>query len=401
MSIRVLRPGTVHGQVAAPPSKSDLHRLLIAAAMAGALDQVRCGTALSEDIAATLDCLRALCAAGSPALCPCRESGSTLRFLLPVAAALGKSAVFTGEGRLPERPLEPLLTLLREHGVCVEGDHLPLCTSGQLTPGKYSLPGDISSQYLTGLLFALPLLPDDSAITLTSPLESAGYADMTLQTLRRFGVECIAARTGYAIPGGQRYRAAEGALSPEGDWSGAAFWLAAGALAGGITFTGLAADSAQPDRAILPLLRRMGAKIEITAGRIYVEKSSLRGAELDVSACPDLTPIAAVLMALAEGESRIVNAARLRLKESDRLTAMAQNLSALGCAVKELPDGLVIQGVPSLRGTAAQSFGDHRVAMAMAIAALCAKGEISLDDTACVRKSYPAFWADYAQLLQP
>ncbi|MDR3313549.1 MAG: 3-phosphoshikimate 1-carboxyvinyltransferase [Oscillospiraceae bacterium] len=403
MNRRTLRAGVASGRVIAPPSKSDLHRLLVAAALCGSAARVDCGTdALSEDIAATQDCLRSLLDAQSPSpALDCRESGSTLRFLLPLAAALGKTAHFTGTGRLPERPLEPLLTLLRTHGVQVEGDRLPLRISGQLQVGKYALPGNISSQYLTGLLFALPLLEGDSVIQLTSPLESAGYVTMTMRTLRRFGVRYILdTPESCVLPGGQRYHSAETRLTPEGDWSNAAFWLAAGALTGEITLAGLSADSAQPDAAILPLLRRMGAIVEANpAGEIRVCKSSLRGAELDASECPDLVPTAAVLMALAQGESRIHHAARLRLKESDRLAAMAQNLHALGAQVEELPDGLLFHGVPQLRGGAVQSFADHRIAMAMAVAALRAQGETTLGGAESVRKSYPAFWEIYDRLL--
>jgi 3-phosphoshikimate 1-carboxyvinyltransferase len=354
----------------------------------------------AQDIIATRTCLAALCAPqAGVAQCNALESGSTLRFLLPVAAALGRECVFFGEGRLPERPLEPLLSLLRGHGVTVEGERLPLRLHGQLQAGAYALPGNISSQYLSGLLFALPLLQGESEIRLITPLESAGYVAMTLQTLARFGVQIHIPEPGvYGIPGGQRCRTEEARLAPEGDWGGAVFWMAAAALAGKVDITGLDLQSAQPDAAALSLLERMGAVAEKHAGTLRIARAALRATELDASGCPDLVPIAAVLMALAAGESRIYNAARLRSKESDRLAAMAQNLNALGAQVRELPDALIIRGVEALRGGTAEGFNDHRIAMAMGVAALRADGAVRLRGSDCVRKSYPAFWADYARL---
>jgi len=372
-----LRPGTLEGEIAAIPSKSDLHRLMIAAWLAGMdIDTL---PVISDDIAATRDCLQ------RNAVCNCRESGSTLRFLLPVMAALCRTITFTGEGRLPERPMQPLVDLLREHGCTVSREKLPITISGQLQPGNFALPGDISSQYVTGLLFALPLLNGNSEITLTSPLESRGYVDMTLRTLRKFNVVINETAHGFAVPGGQTYLPPGGTLMPEGDWSNAAFWLAANALGSGIRVTGLDEGSAQPDRAIAGLLKNCG--------------------DMDASQCPDLVPIIAVVMALTPGDRlapagrhEITNAARLRIKESDRLHAMAVNLNALGADVTELPDGLIIRGRPSLRGGEVDSFGDHRIAMAMAIAALMCEQEVTLQGAQAVRKSYPAFWEDYFKM---
>jgi len=365
-----LSPSDLAGEIAAMPSKADLHRLMIASHLAG-LD-ITAMPVISEDIAATRDCLLAKEAAN------CRESGSTLRFLLPVLAALGKEMTFTGERGLAERPIEPLVGLLRANGCEVSATRIPLTMRGKLRPGRYALPGNISSQYITGLLFALPLLDGESEIVLTSALESAGYVKMTMQTLKKFGISVDITKNGYKIAP-QAYRSPEtGLLIPEGDWSNAAFWLAAG-----ITVTGLSEQSAQPDRMIRSLLSRMGLP--------------RRGIVMDAAQCPDLAPVMAALMASAEGESRITNAARLRVKECDRLRAMATNLRALGGDVKELPDGLIIRG-RRLRGGEVNSFNDHRVAMAMAIAALqCADG-VTLHEAEAVRKSYPDFWEDYKRL---
>jgi len=370
MTVKLL-PGTLRGEIAAMPSKSDLHRLIIAAFLAG--EDIDALPVISDDIAATKDCLQ------NSAVCNCRESGSTLRFLLPVMAALGREITFVGKGTLLPRTMQPLVKLLRGHGCTIDNDRLPIAIAGRLRPGMFTLPGDISSQYVTGLLFALPLLEEASEITLTSPLESRGYVDMTLRTLRKSGIVINETRQGFQVPGRQAYQQPEGPLVPEADWSNAAFWLAVGVLRSSVRVTGLDEASAQPDRVIAGLLRELPD-------------------EIDVSQCPDLAPILSVVMALTPGNRMITNAARLRLKESDRLHAMALNLNALGADVTELPDGLAIQGKASLRGGEADSFGDHRIAMAMAIAALQCKGGVTLHGAQAVGKSYPAFWEDYQRL---
>lgn len=358
-----LHPANLQGEIAAMPSKSDLHRLMIAAWLAR--QDITDLPIISDDIAATRDCLLA-----TDGVLNCRESGSTLRFLLPVMAAIGGTHAFTGEGRLPDRPLEPLLSLLRQHGVAINGSKLPLTISGQLQAGTYILPGNISSQYITGLLFALPLLPGNSEILLSSPLESAGYVEMTLRTLEKFGIIAQKSTKGWYITGGQVYRAVSD-LTPEGDWSNAAFWLAAG-----LKVAGLDENSAQPDRQVMQLLNT--------------------GHHMDASQCPDLVPIMAVYAATHHKHYAITNAARLRIKESDRLAAMANNLKALGAELIEQPDGMIINGGKQLSGgVTVDSFGDHRIAMAMAIAALHCAQPITLTNAEVVTKSYPDFWDDY------
>ena len=371
-----IRPGTLQGVAAAMPSKYDLHRLMIASHLAGM--DLGGLPVISDDIATTKACLSSM----NNEQCTmynCRESGSTLRFLLPVFAALGRAVTFAGEGRLPERPMQPLVDQLRAHGCAIDRESLPIKIAGRLQSGAFTLPGNVSSQYVTGLLFALPLLAGDSEIVLTGALESRGYVDMTLRTLSKFGIVIHETEQGFAVPGGQAYQPPEGPLVPDADWSSAAFWLAAGALGSEVRVTGLLDGSAQPDRVIAGLLRDLPA-------------------EIDVSQCPDLAPILAVAMALTPGERAIVNAARLRLKESDRLRAMAANLNALGADVTELPDGLIIRGKPSLRGGEADSFGDHRIAMAMAIAALKCESEVTLHGAQAVTKTYPNFWEEYQRL---
>jgi len=409
----VLKPSVLRGRLAAVPSKSDAHRLLVCAALADRPCELRLPFG-SADIEATVRCLRALGAAfdrsgealfvtpmGRPApnaLLPCGESGSTLRFLLPVAAALGSSARFTGEGRLPERPLGELLICLRAHGAVFDREKLPLAVSGALSGGEYTLPGDISSQYVTGLLLALPLLARDSRIRLDSPLQSAGYVEMTLSALARFSVSVIRRADGFFIPGGQRFRAPKGAVVVEGDWSNAAFFLAAGALGAAVTVTGLNPDSRQGDKIVTDLLIKFGARVRREGDAVTVSPGRLRGQTIDLGDIPDLLPPLAVVAAAAGGETRFLNAARLRLKESDRLSAVAEMLRALGAEAEEGPDFLTVHGGKRLRGGTADSRGDHRIAMAAALAAVLSDGDIVLENPAAVMKSYPNFFSDYQRM---
>lgn len=406
-----IRPGRAPRQVAAPLSKSEGHRALILAALAEGETRLPRLPA-SEDLAATAECLRQMgaeitetaeglrikplwgkAAPEIPLRLNCRESGSTLRFLLPVAAALGLRAAFTGEGRLPERPIEDLLEALEKNGVTAKIRREPweIKIAGRLQPGAFVLPGNISSQYVSGLMMALPLLDGDSEIQVTGALQSAGYAEMTREMLGRFGAVCPQTPQGWRLAGKQRYRS-PGQLTVGGDWSQAAFWLVAGCLAGPVTVTGLEEESGQPDREIIPLLRQMGAKIEKSPKGITACPGPLRGITAEMSGCPDLLPPLAVAMAFAEGESRLTGAARLRLKESDRLAGMAALLRMLGGRVEEEPDGLVIAG-GGLRGGTAEPCGDHRLAMAAGVAALACSAPVTVKNVECVGKSYPDWWA--------
>ena len=245
-----LFPAALRGEVTTPPSKSDAQRLLIAAWLAGDIDRVQLNGAQSADIAACVRCLHAL---SNPEPClDCGDSGAVLRFLTPVAAALG-GARMTGSHQLAARPMGALLHALAENGCRVSGGSLPFAVSGGLRGGVYALPGDVSSQFISGLLFALPLLGQDSQIRLTSPLRSAGYVDMTRDVLRRFGVRSMRTEDGFSVPGGQTYRLPAHELAPEGDWSGAAVWLAVNALGGRIALRGLKDDSLQSDRRMAQL----------------------------------------------------------------------------------------------------------------------------------------------------
>ena len=415
------------GRVLLPPSKSAAHRAMLCAALSrGRCTLSRMGR--SQDIDATARALEALGgraildeAAGTLSVegqgigstpggaIDCGESGSTLRFLIPVAAALGGEWTFTGGGRLPQRPLDVYRELLPAHGVTYRdpgGAYLPLTISGQLTPGEYRLPGNISSQFITGLLYALPLLPGDSEIILTTPLESEGYVNLTIQALARFGVSVAQTGNGWQIPGGQAYRPQD--LAVEGDWSQAAFFLGMAALAPGgerVELLGLSRDSLQGDKACVALFQNFGLALNWEGERLLAWNPrfrepfhGLRGQVVDAAQIPDMVPALAVCAALSRGETRIVNARRLRLKESDRLAAMEAALTALGGDVRATEDGLAIRGVEALAGGRAQGVNDHRVVMALAAAALGSRGPVTVTDAWSIRKSYPCFFTDFEKL---
>ncbi|MDO5327059.1 MAG: 3-phosphoshikimate 1-carboxyvinyltransferase [Clostridia bacterium] len=394
-------PDPVGGKVTVPPSKSHVHRLLIAAALCRKQETaIRC-IGENEDIAATVRCLSALNADiiredqgfhvyrdfslhRFPAndQLNCGESGSTLRFLLPLCAAkphdMEAPIMLTGSGRLPSRPNGPLLDALRDHGAQIHGDFLPLTVDGGLQAGDFALPGNVSSQYFSGLLFALPLLEGNSTLRYTSPLESRPYVDLTLSVLRQFGIRIKAIENGWQVPGNQHY-ISPGAAEAEGDWSAAAFWLGANVLGNAVTVEGLNDHSCQGDQAIETLLSRIGG-------------------EMDVTDTPDLMPILSAVAAAIPGKvTRIIGAARLRLKESDRLAAMAKTIQALGGYAEELPDGLIIHGM-KLRGGTVDGMNDHRVVMSAAIAATACQGPVTILGAEAVNKSYPDFWKDFEAL---
>ena len=406
--------GPRQGRVRIPSSKSAAQRLLLCAALSERGCTLSCD-GISRDLAAMIDCLRALgasvcvegasirvvpvrAAAEGELLLPCGESGAALRFLLPVVGALGARTLFTREGTLPCRPLAPLSSELVRHGMTIETEGAALRVSGRLRGGDWVLPGDVSSQFVSALLMALPLLEEDSRLSLTTPLQSAPYVALTEQTLRQCALRLEKDGESWLIPGGQR-PSPPSALKIEGDWSNAAVFLAMGALSdGGVAVEGLDPDSVQGDRAVLALLERFGAKCERTDSGARVRRGTLRGIRFDASQIPDLVPPLAALAALAEGETRIENAARLRAKESDRLQSLTLLLAALGADARQTDDTLVIRGAPTLPGGAAESFGDHRIAMAAAVAACGCTGAAELRGAECVEKSYPRFWDDFGSL---
>ncbi len=378
------------------PSKSMAHRALICNALGLSQTNV-IFSQTSEDIEATEACLEGLREYDGKGTCvlPCNESGSTLRFLLPVVGALGIKGQFLPKGRLPERPLSPLYEELLSHGMEMSPQgEVPFRVWGQLLPGTFSLPGNVSSQYISGLLFALPLLHGDSRIKITTPLESKSYVDMTLDMLKRFGIEVKTEDFGFFVKGNQRYKGPQN-LFVEGDWSNGAFWLCAGALLeDGITCENLNLKSLQGDKAVVDILREFGADVSLGENSVTVKKSKLRGITVDAKDVPDLIPAISVVAAVAQGRTVIKNAERLRIKESDRLKAVAETLNGLGGNVSETKDGLVIIGKDGLSGGEADSFGDHRIAMMSAIASLVTFEEVRLKGWKAVNKSYPGFFQD-------
>ncbi len=402
-----IQPGNLSGTVRAVASKSHAHRLLIAAALSGDPAQVNIRTS-SQDIEATKACLAQL-ANDSPVF-DCGESGSTLRFMLPAAMAVKDEAVFLGSGRLPQRPVSPLKEEMESHGCVFSNEGLILgeareicCIKGRLNSGAFTLPGNISSQYITGLLFALPLLDGDSQIEITSPLESSKYVDMTLDVLDQFGIristdyhnDCPV----YKIPGGQKYVSPQ-STSAEGDWSNIAFWVIAGILSDseGILCTDIDPASSQGDKEIAALAEQMGGIIHQNETGLSSKRNNLNSIEIDASEIPDLVPILAVAASTANGTTRIYNAGRLRIKESDRLTAMYDCLSSVGADITEEPDGLIINGVERLNGGTVSGYNDHRVVMAMTIASTVSDGPIIIEGAEAINKSYPTFFEDFKAL---
>lgn len=398
MDLRIT-PHKLAGTVSIPASKSMAHRAIICAALSGGISHLS-GITFSKDIYATLSVMEALGASyqitgdeiamsgiTSPraeAVADCCESGSTLRFLIPVAAALGAKTTFLGQGRLPERPITPYLRELPPKGISFDCKNtMPFTIEGTLLPGRFELEGDISSQFITGLLFALPLLSADSEICVTSPLQSKPYADMTIDCMARFGVVVEETSDGYRIPGKQHYQAAD--LRVEGDFSQAAFFLAANAIGNDVKLDNIPEKSVQGDRKMIEIMQEMW----------YNKNEQLL---VDATDIPDLVPIIAVAASLAPRPTRITGAQRLRIKESDRLETTAALLNTLGGKVRIHPDGLEISPVSTFTGGIVESAGDHRIAMCAAIAATRATGDVIIRGAQCVEKSYPAFFTDYQNL---
>lgn len=430
---KILKSPLLGGNIKAISSKSMAHRLLICAAFADRESEIVCED-VNADIKATADCLNALGAGiervgevyritpvksvNVGASLDCGESGSTLRFLLPIASAIGADASFIMHGRLPERPLSPMFEELEQGGMYLtpQGTN-PMITSGSLHHKEYRIAANISSQFVSGLMFALPLIykyskaPEEelvSRLTLTGEIESAPYIDMTLDALAEFGVrfeeEYPNADNGesakYIIPVNCEFKAPY-ALKVEGDWSNAAFWLCAGAIGKEkIKVTSLNLASRQGDMMILDLLKKFGADVVESGDEVTVSPRRLHGIRIDASQIPDLVPILAVVASVSEGETVIHGASRLRIKESDRLATVTEMLTALGAYIKETPDGLIINGKPRLFGGTVHAHNDHRIAMAAAIASTVCENEVVISDAQAVSKSYPAFWEDFEKLTK-
>lgn len=405
-------PGSANGTVTAPPSKSVAHRALIAAALAPGQSRIA-GAGSSNDILATTAALKALGASitrqgdvlavqgcdprrHAPAVVDCEESGSTLRFLIPVFALGAEETLFTGKGRLPERPQQVYRELFAEKSLPFEQTAQGIRLRGPLAAGHYRLRGDVSSQFVTGLLFALPLCEGDSLLEIDEPFESRSYVVMTLQVLHDFGIRAEwQGANRLRIAGGQSYRPQEKTV--EGDYSGAAFFGLLGALSGPVACRGLRPDTAQGDAVFFDFLRRFGAKVEPLSDGFAVAPAPLAGGVIDLADCPDLGPAAMVLACFAGGETRLTNIARLRLKESDRVAAMEAELRKFGFVLHAGENEMTVRGGAGKRPQSVpviDAHNDHRIAMSMAVCAAASGRTAEIEGAECVAKSYPQFFDD-------
>ena len=422
MKIKI-KPGNLKGTIEIPPSKSYSHRAVIAAALAengkkSKIDNLK----FSVDITTTTDIMEnwgaeierfesALEIIGNGGkvvprdkYVQCNESGSTIRFLIPVGITSENELVFDGKGKLVDRPLDSYYKIFKEQGLKYEtiGGKLPLTVNGKLKPGNYEIDGNISSQFITGLLYALPLLEGDSKLIINKNLESKGYVDLTLEILKLAGIEIVNNDyKSFDIRGNQTYKPFD--YTVEGDYSQVAFWIVAGIISANrdneVKCLHVNKNSLQGDREIIEIVTRMGAKLEIFDDYVIVKPSKTKGTVIDISQCPDIGPVLTVLAALSEGETRIINGERLRIKESDRITSIKTELNKLGGNVSEEGDSLIIQGVEGFRGgITVNAWNDHRIAMSLAIASTRCEKEIILEEAESVRKSYPHFWDDFVKM---
>lgn len=397
----LIKPRKLSGEVVVPPSKSMAHRAIICAALSkgkSIIDNID----LSDDIIATINAARSMGAKieidnrkvavegilSSPNnedfIVDCNESGSTLRFFVPITMLLNQKKTFIGKGNLGKRPLNVFYEIFDKQGIkySYKKDILDLQVEGKLKPDTFYVRGDISSQFITGLLFALPLLNDDSKIVITSKLESKSYLDLTLSMLDKFGIEIENKDyKEFIIKGNQEYKAMD--YTVEGDYSQAAFFLSANYIGNDIDIKGLDENSLQGDKEILKWLE--------------VLKND-ENKVIDATNCPDIIPILTVCAALTKGKTEIINAGRLRIKECDRLTAISTQLNKLGADIIEHEESLTINGVDSLNGGCVDSFKDHRISMGLAIASSRCKDDIIIKDYMCVKKSYPHFYEDFMKL---
>lgn len=409
-----IKPNKLSGTIQIPPSKSLSHRAIIAAALAEG-ESIISNVLYSKDILATIDAMRA-CGAeikeysdhlvihGSKvkrvkSMINANESGSTIRFMIPIALVSSEEIEFRGENHLVKRPLDTFLEIFDTQGIkYTRGeDYLPLKVYSGLKCGTFKVRGDISSQFITGLLYALPLLDGDSKIVITTNLESKGYIDLTLDMLKKFGIEIENKEyKEFIIKGNQSYKPYNYTI--EGDFSQSAFFLVADALGADIKLSCMNMDSHQGDKKILLDMEDFGSNIIFENDLLSLENKALHGATIDFSQSPDLGPALTVLAALAEGESNFINAGRLRIKECDRITAMRIELEKMGAKIIEHKDGMTIYGVKELHGAIIDSHNDHRVAMAIAMASLKTKGDIKILNAGCVSKSFPNFFSVFESL---
>lgn len=416
-----INPKRLSGEVSIPPSKSMSHRAIIAASLSSGISKVS-NVILSKDIIATIEAMKnfgidfeisdednirkTLIITGNENLkysglpIDCNESGSTLRFLIPFATLLENEVTYIGKGKLIERPLDAYYEIFDKNNISYQttNNKLPLKVNGRLKGGDFYLRGDVSSQFITGLMFVLPLLEEDSRIIITTELESKGYVDMSIDTLKAFGiaVENVEDKE-FIIKGKQQYKSRD--YRVEGDFSQAAFWIVAGAIGDSIVCKDINLQSLQADKMIIEIAKAMGVKIkQINDTSIEINGGDLTSATIDASQIPDIIPVISVMASLSEGQTTIVNASRLRIKESDRIKSTVSELAKLGADIKEVDDSIIINGRNQLTSGKLSSWNDHRIAMAMAIASIRCQGEVQISGAQAVSKSYPHFWEDFKSL---
>ncbi|MCD3195422.1 3-phosphoshikimate 1-carboxyvinyltransferase [Clostridium botulinum C] len=417
-------PSELSGDINIPPSKSLAHRAIISAGLSDGISNIE-NIIFSEDIKATIRGMeglgveikdisekkqddfnrKTLKVIGRDRLVltrseiDCSESGSTLRFLIPISLRTCNKVKFTGKGKLVSRPLDVYYSIFKNQGIKYKTSNgkLPLFIDGALKSGEFYVEGNISSQFITGLMYTLPFLNGDSKIIITTELESKGYIDLTIDTLKKFGIKIENKDyKEFFIRGKQK--SISNNYRVQGDFSQGAFWIVAGILGSNIKTLDLDINSLQGDRVIIDIVKDMGGNINIKENYIETKKSKTKGITIDASECPDLVPILAVLGSLSTGTTRIINAERLRIKECDRLKAMATELKKIGADIQELEDGLLIKGREYLKGGTVDSWNDHRIAMSMAIASIKCTEPITIKNSEAVNKSYPDFWEDFKKV---
>lgn len=410
--IATVYPSHCSGSVHIPPSKSMAHRAIICAALADGVSHLT-NIDFSDDIRATIDGMRQLGAqidTGADCVSirgirrfdqlnsqviDCQESGSTLRFFIPLFSLCDQTVRFIGKGRLMQRPQDVYEELFARQGLQFTHDEQGIVISGALAPGRYEVDGSISSQFITGLLFTLPLLEEDSIIQIRPPFESRSYIDLTLEMLKKFGIRAVYedALT-LRIPGRQRYVPCD--VRVEGDYSQLAFFAVLAAVQGDLAIHGVSGSSAQGDRQILSILHDFGASLQPLDDGFLIHRGSLKAAPVDLNDCPDLGPILFVLAAMAEGTTHISHAGRLRIKESDRIAAMEEELRKFGVRITSDEDNVWIEGqnTPYACEETLSGHNDHRVVMALSVMALCSSSVCTIEGAQAIRKSYPSFFDD-------
>lgn len=413
-NIRIKGKQQLKGEIMIPPSKSLSHRAIIASGLSdgGKIENL----IQSQDIIATTQCMSQLGAqykkenddyivkgATYPLTCSetvfdCHESGSTLRFMIPIAMMSGEDISFEGCGKLTTRPLDPFFDIFKQQDIAYDyKGALPLKVKDSIRPDTFNIPGDISSQFITGLMYTLPLLDGDSEINITSNLESKGYLDLTMDVLRDFGITIENDDyKKFRIPGNQRYIGRN--YRVEGDYSQVAFWIVAGLIGGQITCLDMNADSSQGDKEVVEIVQRMAGDIIVEKDRMMIEKSETKPTVIDASQCPDIIPVLTVLAAVTPGQTEIINAKRLRIKECDRLHAIATELNKLGADVTELEEGLIINGKTTLKGGQVKGWNDHRIVMSLAVASLVCEDDVYIEGCEAINKSYPHFFEHFKSL---